>query len=1118
MGMVLGCTLALVGIASGADFELREDFGKLRDGALPAKAWKTTGFSWEVHKGRLVCEDAGKSFAMPRSAPHGRNVTVEATLTAEKPLGREWKVAGVAIYRDGGNYWHLAMAEGPAAEGKAPRRHWELLESLRGRWLANVQGATALPAWGKSVDGAWKYGVAYRVRLEMTGEGVRGKVTDPAGAVVWQSGWRFAKGKQAVRAGRPALDCGDLRAAFDDVRFVVDDVTGPPASERPAKFPAYDRPAMSDVRSKATGFFRAEKIDGTWWLIDPKGCAFYGIGTDHARYTGHGCEKLGYAPYGRNMARKFPDEADWCVETAGRLKRWGFNTIAAGHSRSLRHRGLVHTEFISFGARFSSYSDITPKVHWTGFPNVFHPRWEAYCRKVAEEFCRRQAGDPWLLGYFLDNELEWYGKSHRPFGLVEEAWAKPPDHAAKQALVELLKQRNGTIEKLNAAWGTEFASFDALAKSTTMPQVDTPGADADRYAYLERIADRYFGACRRAIRSVDANHMILGSRFAGGVHDCVWRAAGRHLDVVTVNQYERVDLETHTAARARELLQRYHQLCGRPMVLTEWSFPALDSGLPCTKGAGQRFDTQAQRTEAFGVYQKMLFSLPFMVGSHFFMWVDEPALGISSTFPENTNYGLVDEKGEPYAELTARAARLNPQAVRFHSRNTAEIAVRIDAKRKLAVLANAGKLAADVPVEVWEDGRRRGASVRVPAGGSGTVRLRTDARREAHFVAVRADPDRTLPEADRRDNFAAGHVMGHGSTANKAVTMIAVANPTPRPLRDVVVRLPVGPLLGAGGGKGALITAIGAEGARPPMQLNASAAGPEVAFRVESVPPFGSVNYHVTPLVRAEAVEAEALQPPFEISNGRLRLRKRDDDGDLIDDVVLDGVSLGRVQALVHENVGQDLWLPANRLVSVRRLAGPVETTLEFVAAYQPARKAEVKTVVDDAGKFAAARRTGGAYRARYRLRIADRRQAFQLRCVSVTNADTRPWRLEAYFHYLPSHVGGSAAGDDVSAAGVPNYYGLRTVWYDAKVGAGYGAVVPAPLEANFWLNPAGGQHPDVRRKIARTLKPGETWTVPDDEPAVWVFGVRGPAEKRPWRAIAQDLKARAEVSVKVWR
>jgi hypothetical protein len=111
-----------------------------------------------------------------------------------------------------------------------------------------------------------------------------------------------------------------------------------------------------------------------------------------------------------------------------------------------------------------------------------------------------------------------------------------------------------------------------------------------------------------------------------------------------------------------EVFGRFHEMGKRPMMITEWSFPALDAGLPSTKGAGQRFRTQVERAKATGIYAETILRMPFMVGHDYFMWVDEPALGITPEFPENSNYGLVNGDCEPYPELTGVFTTLHGRA------------------------------------------------------------------------------------------------------------------------------------------------------------------------------------------------------------------------------------------------------------------------------------------------------------------------------------------------------------------------------------------------------------------------------------------------------------------------
>ena len=113
-----------------------------------------------------------------------------------------------------------------------------------------------------------------------------------------------------------------------------------------------------------------------------------------------------------------------------------------------------------------------------------------------------------------------------------------------------------------------------------------------------------------------------------------------------------------TSARIVDAFTNRYALVKRPMLVTEWSFPALDSGLPCTSGAGQRFRTQTLRTQATELFARTMLALPCLLGYDYFMWVDEPAAGISDAFPEDSNYGLINEKSVAYPEITAMFTRL----------------------------------------------------------------------------------------------------------------------------------------------------------------------------------------------------------------------------------------------------------------------------------------------------------------------------------------------------------------------------------------------------------------------------------------------------------------------------
>ncbi|MCL2103734.1 MAG: hypothetical protein FWH21_01550, partial [Kiritimatiellaeota bacterium] len=454
--------------------------------------------------------------------------------------------------------------------------------------------------------------------------------------------------------------------------------------ERPREpaFPPYamDR-AVSDFRGGASGFFRVERApDGRWWTVDPLGRGIVLLGIDHVTFGGHWCEKLDHAPHGRKNEQKYASKEAWEEEALGRLKAWGFNMLGAGCDPALNHRGLIHTVFLSIGNHLAGLGDeydITPDEHrpCSAFPNVFHPDFEAFCAFSARQQCAPNRDDPWLLGYFIDNELAWWGRSAwdaQDTGLFDAVMKKSATHTAKLALRDFLKeQAGGDLARFNGVWGAPLKSFDDILALDALPH-DTAARRDLKLEFLRLAADRYFSVTTRAIRAADPNHLVLGARFAGtgGAHPEVWKISGKHCDIVTFNCYPMADLHEGRVytdfGRNGELVTdhfaKYYDYAKRPMLVTEWSFPALDAGLPSVHGAGQRFFTQAERTVATKLFARTMLSLPFLLGYDYFMWVDEPALGISTPFPEDSNYGLINEDGVPYERMTAMFTELHRDA------------------------------------------------------------------------------------------------------------------------------------------------------------------------------------------------------------------------------------------------------------------------------------------------------------------------------------------------------------------------------------------------------------------------------------------------------------------------
>lgn len=401
--------------------------------------------------------------------------------------------------------------------------------------------------------------------------------------------------------------------------------------------------AAPGPQAEVAGFFRVAEIDGRDMAIDPEGRGTWLVGVDHVRAGGWHCEALGYSPYGRFVETNYASRAEWAAETVARLRSWGFNMLSFAHDREVRHAGLAHALGVAFSDEFGrrggdwTISPGTAKTPGVAFPNVFHPDFAEACAEIARRKCAQHRDDPWLVGWFLDNELAWWGIARNALdtGLFDLVASLPPEHSARKALAAFL--RDVCVENVSASTKREFLAF---------------------------AAERYFAATVAAVRAADPNHLVLGCRFAGfsGAADVVWQAAGRHCDIVSVNAYPWVELGSETMFDRRggiplaDRLAEKRALARRPLFVSEWSFSALDAGRPCSAGAGERFRTQRERAAAAALALRTMVASPDVVGASWFMWVDEPALGVAPYFPENCNYGLVGEDGRPYEELVGALA------------------------------------------------------------------------------------------------------------------------------------------------------------------------------------------------------------------------------------------------------------------------------------------------------------------------------------------------------------------------------------------------------------------------------------------------------------------------------
>lgn len=434
---------------------------------------------------------------------------------------------------------------------------------------------------------------------------------------------------------------------------------------------------------EATGFFRTEKQDGRWWLVDPDGHLFWSHGsdcintgsstpiTDRENYFSWLPEKSSpfatcygqgsWAPHGFykdkgtyrtfdfarcNLQRKygrdyFDEYATLCHQ---RLRSWGMNTIANWSEAGIYlERETPYVATIGFGSREIQGSD----GYWGKFQDVFDPAFRESLRKQLEGQKGKSLNDPWCIGFFVQNELSWGSDT----SLAEAALMSPPDQPAKIKFIAVLKEKYNRIEALNKAWGSDYASWDALRENTSKP--DTEKAADDLTGFYTMIAETYFKTIRDELKTVAPKQLYLGCRFAW-VNDRAAKAAAKYCDVVSYNRY------THSV----EDLKLPGDI-DKPLIIGEFHFGALDRGMfhtglvPCTDQADR---AQKYREYVFGALRN-----PAIVGTHWFQFRDQATTGRGDG--EDYQIGLVDICDTPYPETIEAVRQVGRQLYdyRYHT-------------------------------------------------------------------------------------------------------------------------------------------------------------------------------------------------------------------------------------------------------------------------------------------------------------------------------------------------------------------------------------------------------------------------------------------------------------------
>ena len=476
---------------------------------------------------------------------------------------------------------------------------------------------------------------------------------------------------QFVHADWPGKATADADLAADREAEAAD-LAAYPGPDNRSRFGGW----AAGPKLEATGHFRTAKHDGKWYLVDPEGHLFWSHGVDclhwgysetgtdgredyfawlpdpddaddplheatgESSWAPHGfyADKLPFATYSfytANLIRKYGEHwIDHFARVAHeRLKSWGLNTVASwGHPAVYGQQTTPYTAFV--------WVTNTPKIagnsgYWGQFHDVFDPRFrEEVARSIRETDAATsgvdEATDPWNIGYYVDNEIQWGDDTQ----LAVDILTSPAEQAAKIAFLDDLKQHHRDIAALNAAWGTAHDSWDALLNHQGGPP-DLDRARPDLLPFNRKLYDVYFRTIKEELRKHAPDKLYLGARFAW-VNDDVARASATWCDVVSYNKYEFTVKDFRLPAGV-----------DRPVIIGEFHFGSNDRGLfhPSLK----KVPDQAARGDAYAAYVGGALDNPQIVGTGWFQYTDQAATGRSDG--ENFNAGMVSVTDRPHEGL-----------------------------------------------------------------------------------------------------------------------------------------------------------------------------------------------------------------------------------------------------------------------------------------------------------------------------------------------------------------------------------------------------------------------------------------------------------------------------------
>lgn len=403
------------------------------------------------------------------------------------------------------------------------------------------------------------------------------------------------------------------------------------------------------------GFWRLSQSEtGVWWFLTP---------TDQPEFLNTVTTvqpfQAGRDSNGINYVSK-----DWTGrgESDGDLDLWAKKTI--NRVRGMGFKGLgawSHQVFHKYDIPMTRDLNVTTWVPASGRRFYSHD-WASTAEYSIQAQVTPLKNNANLVGYYIDNELDWADKGAGPSYYFDNL---PPSDPNRQQVVKVIQSIWPKLEDFNRDWHVGLKDWSDIDNWTLLPHEHAHAYNKLYSGWLYRLAEDYFDLTCRLIRKYDPNHLILGVRFRGHAPREVVRASRDKTDAQSINYY------VSDALLDSEMFEMMYEESGQPIMITEYSFHSLDgrSGNRNTVGFAAQVLDQRARADGYRLLTTRAARVPYIIGVDWFQWSDEPPSGRSSD-GEDVNFGVVDIDDQPYELLAAAISQTAPLLNGAHADST----------------------------------------------------------------------------------------------------------------------------------------------------------------------------------------------------------------------------------------------------------------------------------------------------------------------------------------------------------------------------------------------------------------------------------------------------------------